>query len=534
MRMLKTLARGVLLGLLLVAGTATTAQSAAPTLSVSALAFEKSQVDATDGVANKLTWTIKDTDPAVTYVGGTVTIRMRSTVTGALLGHEYKVNYSYEQCCYGAEFISGTPQESTYRYTFPVPRYADAATTAWEVVQVTAQDNADRTLTAGPGKLASFGYRFTATTRVDSTGPSADIIGLDSYTNRYVYAPGTKTRVGLDFTVQDGEAGFWKGTLKMAGPAGQSVTTSFQWERDQYSTGVRCGRTGSGDDVGTYMSCGIDVYLPANAAAGSWRVAQLVLVNNAGGRTTYKNPQAASITVTANAVLQASDFARTPETVDTWRDEVTGEITLTVAGLRRGLSSVAVEFDGSGCTAWALPATVSGTTITIPVRIFEGSALCKVTGLALVDGTGTVALYGELYGAPDPGLEFRRVANTTPPEVLGASLDPTTLKASESAYAWITLTVRAKILTAPVNGASAYLYGSEGTVVAQVSGGSSQQADGSVVINLSSWEALAPGEYTVGFSLYDAGRLQSFWNMPDRAESQQIPGGPVTLTVTAD
>jgi hypothetical protein len=47
-------------------------------------------------------------------------------------------------------------------------------------------------------------------------------------------------------------------------------------------------------------------------------------------------------------------------------------------------------------------------------------------------------------------------------------------------------------------------------------------------------EGLAAGDYAVGFSLSDDAHQRSWWGMPDVPESRPIPGGPVTLTVTAD
>jgi hypothetical protein len=40
---------------------------------------------------------------------------------------------------------------------------------------------------------------------------------------------------------------------------------------------------------------------------------------------------------------------------------------------------------------------------------------------------------------------------------------------------------------------------------------------------------LAPGVYTVAFDLTDAGGLNSFYGYPN---SQPVPGGPLTFTVT--
>jgi hypothetical protein len=71
------------------------AQAAPPRLAVSALSFAQSTVDATQPITavNRLTFTVTNTDPDAESVEGVVTLRRRSTVTGALVGHDYTVHY---------------------------------------------------------------------------------------------------------------------------------------------------------------------------------------------------------------------------------------------------------------------------------------------------------------------------------------------------------------------------------------------------------------------------------------------------------
>ena len=513
---------------------ATAAQAAAPRLSLTALAFEKTTVDASSGtVVDDLTWTVKNTDPEATNLSGSVTFRMRSSVTGAYVGHEKTVTFAYEDtCCSGVRWVSGTPQESTYEYSFGVPQWADATTTTWEVSNVTARSE-ELTLAVGAAKLAAFDSKVSATTSTDTSGPSLDQLSIDQgYPARpYLYVGDGAKTVRYDLGIQDPQSGFWKGTIKMAGPGGQSVTTPFTWEYETYSTGTHCGSVSGGDLY--YMSCNPSVTLPQVAAAGSWRVAQIVVFNNAGARSTFKNPQAPSFTVTSNAAITASTFAIDPTEADNWRDTVTGTVSFDVAGLRKGLSSVALDFDGYGCNQSGHH-TLAGTKVTVKFTMYERSTGCTVSGIAVVDGAGVVSLYGTKYGAPDPGLAVRQKPNTTPPVVVSAALSVTSIPASEASQQSIQLTIQAEVLTAPINGYSLALYDSEGTRHQIQFGGTSQAPDGIVEIyfSLPYWEELAPGTYTVGFELDDESRLNSYWDMPDRAESQPVPGGPLTITIT--
>ncbi|PWR07458.1 hypothetical protein DKT68_19025 [Micromonospora acroterricola] len=512
---------------------ATAAHAAVPRLALTALAFEQPMVDVTEEyAANRLTWTVTNTDPDATSIHGTVTMRMRSSVTGALVGHDWTVRYGFEEtCCSDGVYESGTPQESTYSYYLPVRRYADASTATWEVTKVTISAS-DRSANISGTQLQSFGYRFTARTLIDTTGPTIQSIGLSPSRPPYFYVGNGPATVTYEFTAQDGESGFWKGTIRLAGPDGAAVTTPFTWERDQYSTGVRCGQVSGGDREATYMSCAIVVTLPASAAPGNWRIASLVLHNNAGGTTTYKSPTAPSITTTSNSTVQASDFAISPNPVNNWRDEVMVELTMSVTGARKGVSAVNVDFTG-GCTQWGAPGVKADGRISVPVMVYRQTQECEVEGISVLDGAGNVALYGTAFGAPDPGLTITQVPSTNPPVALGATLNPSSLPTSEVGQRSVALTIAAEVQVAPINGIGVYLYDSDGTVVSQSFGGTSQADDGTVTHWLYlPWEGLAPGDYTVGFVLNDAARMSSAWNMPDRSDSRTLPGGPVVLTVT--
>ncbi|WP_174535106.1 hypothetical protein [Micromonospora chalcea] len=533
------LLRGALTLVVMVAATmfgATAAHAAAPRLKLTALAFANDTVDATGNYAsNKLTWTVTNTDPEAGSIFGTVTMRMRSTVTGELVGHDLVARYAYQEtCCGDGVYESGTPQESTYSFDLPVRAYSDADTAIWEVTKVTIGSQGTTTTVSGT-RLQAFGYRFTARTLIDSSGPSADSISLSSPVRRpYFYVGNGAATVTYDFTVQDGQSGFWKGTIRLAGPGGASVTTAFTWERDEYSTGLRCGRVTGGQQDGIYMPCVLDVTVPADAATGNWRVAALVLRNNAGGTTTYKNPTAPSVTTTTNSTVRASDFAIEPNPVDNWRDSVMTDITMVVTDTRKGLSTVQLDLVG-GCQQWGLPTTRADGRVAVKVMVYQQTAQCEVEGLAVIDGAGNVALYGSMYGAPDPDLTITRVPSTEPPTARSASLDPSSLPVSEVGQTSIKLTIDADVKVAPITGVSVYVYDANGEVVSQSGGGSSQAPDGTLTewLYLPWWQDLPAGAYTVGFELSDAARNSTAWNMPDRSNSRTLPGGPVVLTLTA-
>jgi hypothetical protein len=531
------LVRGVLALVVAVSATAlgaAVAHAAVPRLALTALAFEQPTVDVTEEyAANKLMWTVTNTDPDAVDVHGTVTMRMRSSVTGALIGHEWIARYRFEDtCCQDARYESGTPQESTYSFHLPVRRYSDASTASWEVTKVTINAG-DASAAVTGARLQSFAYRFTALTLVDNSGPTVQSISLFGLRAPYFYIGNGPATVYYDFTVQDSESGFWKGRIRLAGPGGQSITTPFTWERDEYSTGFRCGRISSGEQDGTYLSCAIGVTLPADAATGSWRLAALVLHNNAGGVSTYRNPTAPSINVTSNSTVQAGNFAISPNQVNNWRDEAMTELTMSVTGARRGISAITVDFGTGGCQQWGATTVKEDGMIAVPVRVFRQTRSCEVEGIIVTDGAGNVALYGSAFEAPDPELSITQVPSTNPPVALGATLDPTSLPASEVGQRSIQLTIQAEMQMAPIEGIEVYVYDADGEVVSQAFGGTGQADDGTVTHWLYlPWQGLEPGEYTVGFGLNDAAGMSSLWNMPDRPDSQSLPSGPIVLTVT--
>lgn len=211
--------------------------------------------------------------------------------------------------------------------------------------------------------------------------------------------------------------------MKLAGPSGQSVTTHFQYTKPESSTGVTCGGGFMGGSVYD-LYCGVTVTLPAGSAAGNWRIAQIVVFDNAGRQATFKNPAAQSVTATSNAAITASNFALSPNPVNNWRGDVMGALAFSVAGATQGVAAVSVNFSvnfsDNSCTTWGATTANADGTLSVPVRIFSSSQGCAVTGIAVVDGAANVSLYGVQYNAPDPGLAFTRLPDTTPPATSSA------------------------------------------------------------------------------------------------------------------
>ncbi|WCN81809.1 hypothetical protein [Micromonospora sp. LH3U1] len=541
--MSRTLARGFLHGTLTLAlATSTTvlgstvAHAATPRLALSALSFAQSTVDATPTTTavNRLTFTVTNTDPDAETVRGAVTLRTRSTVTGELVGHERIANYVFGSTWEDADFVSGTPQQSTYAYDFRVPRFSDAATTTWEVTRVTIKAGEREATVSGDRLQALPGSRFAAQTLVDASGPTVEPIRLAN-SEPFLYVSDKPVPYAYEFTVQDNGAGFWKGTLKVAGPGGQSVTTPFTWERDPTSSGaITCGGSyAGGGEEANYVACTVLVTLPAGANPGNWRLTQLVLFNNAGVRTTYQNPTTPSVTVTSNSTVQASEFVVSPAQVNNWREDAVVELSMAVTGALRGVASLRLWFE-AGCGQSAQPVTKPDGRIAVEVRVSTGTEACSLTGVAIVDGAGKAALYGSMFGAPDPQIRITRVVTTEPPTALGAALSPTTSPASElSNLPPVELTISAALKIAPARIATTYVYDVDGNVVYQSWGSGDQAEDGTLTDHLYlGWYGLAVGEYTIGFTLTDAAERTTSYGVLGDSSSEPVPGGPLVFTVT--
>jgi hypothetical protein len=538
---------GRLAGVLIVAAAATLA-AAAPaaaagsSISIQTLKFMHPNVDATSTVVNTLTFTIADSHRQATGIGGDLFIRQQGSAPGTFIGDTYDVFFSFGNSGFGgATFVSGSPQNSTYTYDFVVPTYANAAKATWIVSKVVISDGlAGGNLNADPANLGHFQDSFTAKENIDTIKPSYQM-NWDTNSGPshrpYLFLDGTHpVRTGYTVDVQDGQSGFWKGSLQLLGPTGQTVVAPFAYvEPNAETTASGCGFSGGGTINDT--SCGVDVAFPADAAPGVWNVVQVSLTDNAGNRFVDKQPDTTPITLTSNSALAAHDFSVTPNPVDDWIGDVTVQVGMTVTGATGGVSAIYVESDGvSGCFPGAPTPTVGADgTVSVQVRMFQRTPSCPIEGIAVVDGAGNIALYGPDYGAPDPGLTITNIPDTVAPVATAASLSATTISDEQiSRGPDLLLIVQVASQIAPVDEFSIDVYDVDGNVVGEEFGGTGVLGglNGTMTEGLPLPFFLAPGTYTVGFSITDEGGLTSTYGISGVANSQPLPSGPLSFTVT--
>jgi hypothetical protein len=514
-------------------GAANASAQAKGKLAVTALGWAQSTVDATSGTATvNLNWTVTDSDSAATDVAGEVTIRMAGSKPGTYIGQAYLAAYDFTGALTGdvQGNPAGTAQDASYSYSFAVPQYANASTANWVVTRVTAQDNEGVTLTLTGAKLAAFGATLTATDLVDTTAPSYDSLMFASVEQRpYVYDNGVNGSITYYLEVLDPQSGFWKGSLTLQGPGGQTARGTFSMVYSVTQQADFCGGAYNFSGVVTDGQCDVTVTIPAGAAAGTWAVSKIVLVDNAGNKATYRGLDALPITVTANQVISASGFSASPDPVNDWGVDATTTVSFAVSGAVDGVSAAYVDTGTNNCVQ-AGAATVSGDAVSVPLTVFQNTASCTITGIAVVDGAGDVSLYGSEYGAPSPGVTITQVPDT-PPAIASASLSPNSVPESTSAQT-VTLTVTIGDVVAPVQEVNAFLYDSSGDQVGGLDGsyqGPSAGSGATVTLSFSVPASLAPGVYTIGLILSDVAGESTVYT-PD---GEATPGGPVQLTVTS-
>lgn len=498
-------------------------------LRLTSIDFGVDQVDARgDWTIVPLHWTVRDADRAVEQVYGRLKLHALDTA-GKRVGQIYEIDFrSGDQGSIEGQYGSGTPQESSYRYDFLVPRYGKTDQSRWVVSEVVIQDNrgASVTVTGRPLRAATL----TATTLVDQTPPTISYLTWETVQadRPYAYVKDTIGYQVFSAPVQDGEAGFWKGTLRLAGPGGRTLDADF--ELRYFTDDHDCGGYTGGDLNGP--SCGIRVYFPAGTASGQWRVAELILVDNVGNTASLTGlADDIVLTVTSNDQVTATGFTATPNPVNNWNDDVTARVGATVTGAQDGVSEIVVEFDITGCQQTSTTPTDDGNGVfSVPVRVPEVVERCDVLGFTVKDGAGNVALYGPDYNAPPVGLRINRLENTTPPTAASATLTPTTVARSQALNVRPKIAVQVVAPLAPLTGYDLYLYDAAGTLVAQQTGGTGLDANGVMTVYDYLPYDIAPGVYTYGFVLYDAGGLRTVYG----PEGLPVPGGPLQLTVTAD
>lgn len=517
------------------------AAHAAGGLSVTALAFSPQRVAADSGGATStLTFTIADANTGATSIAGDIYIRQQGDDPGTYIGRAYDVQFAYlNTLSYdnGADYVSGSVQSSSYTYTFPVPRYASKSMVKWVISEVDVQDGTGAGLSVTGSSLSQFDTAVTASETVDSTQPTYQDLSLTTNmgaTRPYVYAHGTSGFQVYQFDVQDSQSGFWKGSIELSGPGGTVITTPFAYTQEPGQQIFDCGLVSGGTDQDLF--CDVLVAFPAGTAAGTWTVSQLTLTDNANNTKTYRDLNVLPVVVTSDAAVSASAFTVSPAELNTWTQPQTTTLTFAVSGAQQGISAVYVDADTPLCRQLSTtPTTNPDGTVSIPIQMSTFIPDCDINGIAIFDGAGNLALYGNEYGAPDPGITVSRVPDTTPPTITSATLSQTTISQTQiSDGPDLQVIAQTVAPIAPIDGFSLVVYDStgnpaDGGTVGE-SGGTGANADGVLDLNVPLPYGMAPGTYTVGFlSITDAGNLTTAYG----PGANPIPGGPLTFTVTA-
>lgn len=528
---------GLVLAVLAAVAVGTPAAAATgPALTVKTLKVAPAKVTGTAGasVATVVTWHIADTDPTASTVSGALTIRLQGAEAGTYVGIAHTVSYQFNQAVSGgATFLSGTPQNSSYTYTFAIPKYAGTPTATWVVTDITASDDRGHSIDNGDAALAKFQRSVVNTTQlIDNTAPTFGNLNLSTNSQgpQFVFPNGKAVTESYTLTVQDSQSGVWKGSATLTGPGGGSLTSDFEFVPGQFEG--TCGTSPSFSDQQAF--CGFQVTVPADAAAGTWSVSSITLTDNAGNTQTFGNLNAAPFVLTDDNVVSAHDFSVAPNPVNNWAAPATTQLTFAVSGAQSGVSAVVVSFPQfDGCQqSSTTPVTNADGTISVPISVSQFVSSCAVIGIAVVDGAGNASVYGSFYNAPDPGLAtITRVPDTIPPTAVSASLVTTTVPTNPNTTGIVGFNVVVSAPVAPVDSFTAALYDSNGNqvVASGIDGGLPATNDGTVQLIVELPINLAPGTYTVGFTITDAGDLSTSYGIPG---GQPVPGGPLTLTVT--
>lgn len=517
------------------AASAASAAAKSKGLSVTALDVTPKSVKPGLGQATvTMTWTITDNAALAATVGGDLFIRMQGSTPGTYLGMAYDIPFAVASDSYdGATWVSGTAAQSSYSYVFAVPVYANDTKARWTVSEIDAHDDLGNTLAATDSALAGFTRTITTTAQVDSTAPALPSVQLAGYNPpAYFYDGQHPAVVTYQIGASDNQSGFWKGTLRLVGPSGQSLTTSFAY-LDNRPANASCFSYYASHAPAAYAWCNVPVTFPA-ASVGTWTLASVTLTDNAGNTATYPSPDPLPVGLSNDSTLRASGFSVSPNPLNTWGQAQTTQLTFSADGVRQGLTSVVVDA-GYDCNQQTQTPTqnLDGTysvPITMRPYFYDSGNTCQITGLVLTDGAGDLALYGSDYGAPDPAVTITRVPDTTAPTATTASLTSSTISAADYAYLNAQVTVSAPI--APVEYYSVTVYDASGNPTnIQTTGFTGPVFDGGIaVMYINVYPlALAPGTYTVGFTITDAGGLSNSYGGPGQPP---VPGGPLTLTVT--
>jgi hypothetical protein len=525
---------GVALALFAVLTIAVPAGAATTTLAVKALNVTPRKVTGTAGQATATTvnWTISDSDRTTGSVTGTVTIRLQGSTPGTYVGRDFQAPFAFNQTLNGgATFLSSTARNSSYSYTFAIPRFAAAASGTWVVTDISVQDDRGHSLDAGDAALANFLHRSVVNLveLIDSTPPTFSNLALRLNTSAaFIYQNGTAATASYSLSINDQESGFWQASITLAGPNGATLSGGVEFVAGQF--GGTCGDFGTGDQD---AFCTVGVTIPPGTAAGMWSVSAVTLADNAGNTKTYAGLNAGSFVLTSDGVINAHDFGLTTNPVNNWADSATTPLTFTATGVQRGISTVTVSGTngfGSRCAqqATTTPTTNADGSFAVSILVNEGETACAISAIIIVDGSGNASVYGTDYGAPDPGLTITRVPDTIAPTVSSAVLNPATISGPGNPGEVFVNAVSVTPI-APVNQFSTTLFGSAGNPLSgnTVGGGVFEGLNGHLQLFVST-SGLAAGTYTVGFTIVDVGGLQNTYG----PGGLPVPGGPLTLTVT--
>lgn len=512
------------------------AQLANP-LRLTALGWSTASIDATTGTATAdLTWTVKDAAASAHNVTGALVIGVPGSKPGTFASLSFDVSFAL----HGRAQVhgTGTPSQSTYRYTFAVPQYAQVSSAKWQVTAFNVRDDAQHQLTVPPAQLASFNATLTASELVDTHAPTFANLALvpngGAVARPYVYA--TRYHAGTarySFDTHDDVSGLYSAAMRLTGPHARTISVDIPVNR--MSGSYQCGFM-PGTDLNN-MSCGVTVSFPAGTPTGRWAITFLQITDDAGNTTTAGRLNVLPVTVTANQVLRASGFNANPNPINNWSalHPYTVRFSTNVSGARGGIAAVYVDTvtnNGATCAQTKTRPTVKVRTATVPIQVDWMLQVCQVTGIAVVDGRGDVSLYGTDYGAPDPYFLIRQVPDVSAPRATGASINPASVTSSQTkGFTQITLTINLKAGYAPTDGISITLYDSRGNNLGGIIGGAFDN-NGVVTQTFTLPGPLKPGKYPVGFSVSNAAQETTVYD-PFAPNGQPLPGAPLVLTVTS-
>jgi hypothetical protein len=522
----RALTRALIVALLVAGGSTALASSAdaaaQPKISFSDVAFGAGSVDVSGGYAYvDVTWSVADTNPAATSLTGAISLQEFDG--GTAVGPAQSVSFGLpgEWPAVGPDSGS-TIATSHYTYQFLVPGFAASTSPVWRVTKMSASDDAGTTRRAS-GDLADL--QVTGA-EIDTTGPELNFT-FDGNQRPIVFDDGTGVVLHFTAQIDDLETGFWKGRLVLTGPRDIRVTTPIELTAGLGGF-LQCGHTPV-DSVYDVV-CDIDVPIPNGSPSGAWTPTAFTVTNNVGVSQRYTGFEPETVQVTRNDILSASGFALTPSQVNNWRDSQTLTLTMRAAGVHKGLSTVFVQSDICAADTFTPPIAADGT-VSVPLTFpfFPIANTCTITGIALFDGAGHVAVYGSYYGAAPLNLVTTRIPDPTPPVALTAVVSPDTKVAGDSNhFVNVDITVADDGL-APIQQYSVTFYDANGASVGGGSGSINQPPPGGVV-HLLATVNLIPGTYTAGFTLYDAADNFSQYGYPNQPD-HPAPSGPLILTV---